>query len=65
MKNEKYLLFTVKSICYKRHVARQMSPLSIQTKLDSLFKLAPLRSKTNIASEYSVDECMYCLFMFF
>jgi hypothetical protein len=42
-----------------------MSHLSIQTKLDSLFKPALLRSKTCTISESSIDEKMYCLFIIF
>jgi hypothetical protein len=33
-----------------------MSHLSVQTKLDSFFKPALLRAKTNTASESSIDE---------
>jgi hypothetical protein len=38
------------------HLGRQMSHLSVQTKLDSFFKAALLRSKTSTTSESSVDE---------
>jgi hypothetical protein len=38
------------------HLGRQMSHLSIQTKLDSFFKPALLHSKTSTTSESSVDE---------
>jgi hypothetical protein len=39
-----------------RHLGRQMSHLSVQTKLDSFFKPALLRSETSTTSESSVDE---------
>jgi hypothetical protein len=38
------------------HLGRQMSHLSVQTKLDSFFKPVLLRSKTSTASESSIDE---------
>jgi hypothetical protein len=47
------------------HLGRQMNHLSVQTKLDSLFKPALLRSKTNTSSESSIAGSMYCLFTVF
>jgi hypothetical protein len=41
-----------------------MSHLSVQTKLDSSFKTALLRSKTSTSSESSINEYMYRPFMF-
>jgi hypothetical protein len=38
------------------HFERQMSHLSVQTKLDSFFKLALLCSKTSTTSESSINE---------
>jgi hypothetical protein len=38
------------------HLGRQTSHLSVQTKLDSFFKPASLRSKTSITSGSSIDE---------
>jgi hypothetical protein len=43
------------------HLGRQMSHLSVQIKLDRLFKPALLRSKTGTASESYIDEQIYCL----
>jgi hypothetical protein len=37
-------------------LGRQMSHLSVQTKLDSFFKLALLHTKASTASESSIDE---------
>jgi hypothetical protein len=49
---EKEKLFTVEYI----HLGRQMSDLSIQTRLDSFFKPELLRSETSTTSEASIDE---------
>jgi hypothetical protein len=38
------------------HLGRQMSHLSVQTKLDSVFKPALLRSETSTTSEYFIDK---------
>jgi hypothetical protein len=38
------------------HLGRQMSHLSVETKLDDFFKPALLLSKTGITSESSMDE---------
>jgi hypothetical protein len=40
----------------KQYLERQMSHLSVQTKLDSFFKPALFRSKTITTSEPSIDE---------
>jgi hypothetical protein len=48
-----------------RHLGRQMSHLSVHTKLDTFFNPALLRLKTSTTSEPSVDEHMYCLFLKF
>jgi hypothetical protein len=37
-------------------LGRQMSHLSVQTKLDSFFRPASLRSETSATSEPSIDE---------
>jgi hypothetical protein len=42
----------------------QMSRLSVQTKLDSFFKPALLRSKTSTTSESPVGEQKFYLFVF-
>jgi hypothetical protein len=47
------MLFTVE---YIWHLGRQMSHLSVQTKLDSFFKPVVIRSKTSTTSESSIDE---------
>jgi hypothetical protein len=39
-----------------RHLDRQMSHFSVQTKLDSFFEPALLRSKRSTTSETHVDE---------
>jgi hypothetical protein len=44
---------TSKDTC---HLERQMSHLSVQTKLDSFFKPALLCSKTSTTSESSIDD---------
>jgi hypothetical protein len=51
------MLFTVEYIFLKdtRHLGKQLSHLSVQTKPDSFFKPALLRSKTSRTSEFSVD----------
>jgi hypothetical protein len=38
------------------HLGRQMNHFSVQTKLDSFFKPALLRSKASKISESSIDE---------
>jgi hypothetical protein len=38
------------------HLGRQMSHLSVQTKLAGFFKPTLLRSKTSTTSESSIDE---------
>jgi hypothetical protein len=42
-----------------------MSPLPVQTKLDSFFTPALLHSKSGTTSESSIDEEMYCRFIVF
>jgi hypothetical protein len=62
------MLFTVEYILLIKdrwHLGRQMSHLSVQTKLDSFFKAALLRSETGTTSESPVDEYMYRLFIVF
>jgi hypothetical protein len=54
MKNEK--CYSQLSTYFKGHLGRQMSHLSVQAELDSFFKLALFRSKTNTTSESSSDE---------
>jgi hypothetical protein len=46
----------VHALKYIRDLEREMSHLSVQTKLHSFFKLASLHLKTNITSESSIDE---------
>jgi hypothetical protein len=51
------MLFTVEYVLQDTwHLGRQMSRLSVQTKLDSFFKPALLRSETGTTSESSIDE---------
>jgi hypothetical protein len=53
------ILFTAEYICTLKdiwHLRREMSHLSVQTKLDSFYKPALLRSKTSTTSESSIDE---------
>jgi hypothetical protein len=46
-------VYVIKDMWY---LGRQMSHLSVHTKLGSLFKLALLYSKTSTASKYSFEE---------
>jgi hypothetical protein len=46
----------VRALKYISHLGKQMSHLPVQTKLDSLFKPAILRSETSTASESCIDE---------
>jgi hypothetical protein len=45
------------------HLRRQMSHLSVQTKLDSLFRPASLRSEASTTSESSIDEWICCFYI--
>jgi hypothetical protein len=54
------MLFTVEYIFYKKEkrntAFRKEGHFSVQAELDSFFKPALLRSKTNTSSESSIDE---------
>jgi hypothetical protein len=46
------------------YLGRQMSHLSVQTKLDGFFNPALLRSKISRTSESSIDQKIYCTLQF-
>jgi hypothetical protein len=50
---------TSRDVC---HLGRQMSRLSVQTKLDSFSKSALLRSETSATSESSMEELYFPAF---
>jgi hypothetical protein len=54
MKNDVHSLVHILKLAWR--LGRQMSRLSVHTKLDSFFKPELLRSKTSTTSESSINE---------